>query len=242
MPPTSTTRTDDVTLWRRWKESGSSNDLERLMAQMMPVISNEVRKSDRVVSKLVLEAQAKQIALAAFKTYDPNRVPPVLLSTHVVANLQKLSRTRYEHQSTLSVPEQHRITFNKIQMVHAQMEDELGRKPNLDEIADRLSLPQAHIKTVIGNVARKEFLESGEGPAFQNHTDDDVIHLAYSDMTPLQKRIFELRTGYNGTNHADESKRKDGAEIMKELNISQGQLSYQITQLSDLLARAGKLR
>lgn len=208
----------------------------------MPVISNEVRKSERVVSRLVLEAQAKQLAVGAFKTYDPNRVPPVLLSTHLVNALQKLTRTRYEHQSTLSVPEQHRITFNKIQMVHAQMEDELGRKPNLDEMADRLSLPQSHIKKVIGNVARKEFLESGEGPAFMRASDDDVIHLAYADMTPLQKKIFEMRTGYNGTSNANQATVRDGAAIMKELGITQGQLSYQINKLEELLMKADKLR
>ena len=212
------------------------------MAQMMPVISNEVRKSDRVVSRLVLEAQAKQLALAAFKTYDPNRVPPVLLSTHLVNALQKLSRTRYEHQSTLSVPEQHRITFNKIQMAHAQMEDEFGRKPTVDEVADRLGLPQAHIKKVIGNVARKEFLESGEGPSFQRQNDDDVIHLAYADMTPLQKKVFEMRTGYNGTQTPNEAARRDGAQIMHELGITQGQLSYQLNKIVELLAKADKLR
>lgn len=240
MPTTTTTRADDVTLWRRWKETNSQADLERLMRQVMPLIMNEVRKSDRVVSPLVLEAQAKQVALKAFQTYDPGR--GVLLSTHVVANLQKLSRTRYEHQSTLSVPEQHRITFNKIQMVHAQMEDELGRRPNIDEIADRLGLPQAHIKKVVGNVARKEFLESGEGPAFQRQSDDDVIHLAYADMTPLQKRIFEMRTGYNGTSVPSAGPRPDGAAIMKALGITQGQLSYQINKLEELLSRADRLR
>lgn len=240
MPTTTTTRADDVTLWRRWKETNSQADLERLMRQVMPLIMNEVRKSDRVVSPLVLEAQAKRIALKAFQTYDPGR--GVLLSTHVVANLQKLSRTRYEHQSTLSVPEQHRITFNKIQMVHAQMEDELGRRPNIDEIADRLGLPQAHIKKIVGNVARKEFLESGEGPAFQRQSDDDVIHLAYADMTPLQKRIFEMRTGYNGTSVPNPAIIRDGAGIMKELDITQGQLSYQINKLEELLSRADRLR
>lgn len=241
MATTSTTRLDDVTLWRRWKETRSQADLERLMKQVLPLIMNEVRKSERVVSPLVLEAQAKQVALRAFETYDPDR--GVLLSTHVVSNLQKLSRTRYEHQSTLSVPEQHRITYNKIQMVHAQMEDELGRRPNIDELSDRLSLPQAHIKKVVGNVARKEFLESGEGPAFQRHTDDDVIHLAYADMTPLQKKIFEMRTGYNGTAIANPALIRDSAaQIMKELGITQGQLSYQINKLEELLQRADRLR
>lgn len=242
MPTNSNTRADDVTLWRRWRETNSPADLERLMSQMMPVISNEVRKSDRVVSRLVLEAQAKQLAVGAFRSYDPNRVPPVLLSTHLVNALQKLSRTRYEHQSTLSVPEQHRITFNKIQMVHAQMEDELGRRPNVDELADRLSLPPAHIKKVIGNVARKEFLESGEGPAFQRQSDDDVIHLAYADMTPLQKKIFEMRTGYNGTAFPNPALVRDGAGIMHALGITQGQLSYQINKLEELLRKADRLR
>lgn len=240
--PNYTTRADDVTLWRKWRESNSPADLERLMAQMMPVIVNEVRKSERVVSRIVLEAQAKQLAVGAFKSYDPNRVPPVLLSTHLVNALQKLSRTRYEHQSTMSVPEHHRIKFNQLEMAKAQMEDEFGRKPTIEELSDRVGLPPDHIRKIVGNVSRKEFLESGEGPAFQRQSDDDLIHLAHADMTPLQKAIFKMRTGYNGTSIPDPKLVRDGAGIMKELGITQGQLSYQIDKLEELLRKADRLR
>lgn len=65
----------------------------------------------------------------------------------------------------------------------------------------------------------------------------DVIDLAYHDMTPLQKKIFELRAGYNNVPQA-----KSATEIMRKLSITQGQLSYQLDQIKRLLATAKRLR
>lgn len=233
-------RDQDLILWERWHRSRSQYDLEALMRQMMPVIRNQTQQYARRVAPVVLDAKAKKLALKAFETYDPTR--GVLLSTHLVSQLQKLSRDAYEQQSTVSVPEHQRIDFNRINRAKLDLEDDLGRRPTMPELADHLALPIPHIEKIIGNVGRKEFMESGEGPAFQQENDDDLIHLAYNDMTPLQKRIFEMRTGYNGTSMPDPRRIRKGAEIMHELNITQGQLSYQIQQLDQLLQRAARLR
>lgn len=233
-------RDQDLILWERWHRSRSQYDLEALMRQMMPVIRNQTQQYARRVAPVVLDAKAKKLALKAFETYDPSR--GVLLSTHLVSQLQKLSRDAYEQQSTVSVPEHQRIDFNRINRAKLDLEDDLGRRPTMPELADHLALPIPHIEKIIGNVGRKEFMESGEGPTFQQENDDDLIHLAYNDMTPLQKRIFEMRTGYNGTSMPDPRRIRKGAEIMHELNITQGQLSYQIQQLDQLLQRAARLR
>lgn len=233
-------RDQDLILWEKWHKSRSQYDLEQLMRQMMPVIHNQTRQYSRRLAPVVIESKAKKLALKAFETYDPSR--GVLLSTHLVSQLQKLSRDAYEQQSTVSVPEHQRIDFNRINRAKLDLEDELGRRPTMPELADHLALPIPHIEKIIGNVGRKEFMESGEGPAFQQENDDDLIHLAYNDMTPLQKKIFEMRSGYIGTTVPDLRRIRNGAEIMQELSITQGQLSYQIKQIEQLLRRAARLR
>jgi DNA-directed RNA polymerase specialized sigma subunit len=179
-------------------------------------------------------AEAKKLALEAFNSFDPNR--GVKLSTHVTNRLQKLSRIAYARQSTVSIPEHQRITFNRYQRTVARLEDELGHPPTIQHIADHMAMPVPKLQSILHNVARKEFLESGEGPAFQHYNDDDLIHLAYQDMTPSQKRIFELRTGYNG--HPVQ----DGKQIQHTLGITQGQLSYELGKIKTHLEQMQRLR
>ncbi len=233
-------RDQDLILWEKWYKSRSQYDLELLMKQMMPVIRNYTQQYARRVSPVALDSEAKKLALGAFETFDPAR--GILLSTHLVARLQKLSRHAYERQSTVSIPEHQRIDFNRINRAKADLEDEFGRRPTMPELADHLALPIPHIEKILGNVGRKEFMESGEGPTFQQANDDDLIHLAYNDMTPLQKQIFEMRTGYNGTTIPDTRKIRKGAEIVRELGVTQGQLSYQVQMITQILQRASRLR
>ncbi|NDB26301.1 MAG: DUF552 domain-containing protein, partial [Actinobacteria bacterium] len=131
-------------------------------------------------------------------------------------SLQKLSRTAYKSQSTLSVPEEQRLTFNRYNSAVKLLEDQNGIKPTLHDVADYLAIKPKKLQTIVENVQRKEFMESGEGPGFVHHDESDVIDLAYGDMTPLQRQIFELRTGYNNTPVAKDA--KEIADRFKEGN------------------------
>jgi DNA-directed RNA polymerase specialized sigma subunit len=228
-------KSEDLVLWRRWKEMPSSQNLEALIKQLNPIIRREAGKWASVVPSYVLENEAKLLTIKACESYNPNA--GTALSTHVVNQLQKLSRTAYKNQSTLSVPEHQRLTFNQYNAAQKHLEDLNGVKPSLNDIADYMAIKPKHLRVIIENVGKRELIESGEGPAFAKDTQDDVLHLAHSEMTPIQKRVFEMRTGYNNTPIA-----KDSKEIMKALNLTQGQLSYQISAMRPLLERAQRLR
>lgn len=229
------TKDRDLVLWKAWKLSRSQPDLMALHKQMTPVIRRETMRWSGIVPAAYLQNEANQLAIKAFETYDPNA--GTALATHLVNHLQKLSRTAYARQSSVGVPEQKRLTFNTYQRVKAQLEDQHGRPPSHDEISDHMCLPAKHLQSIVDLVGKREFMESGEGPAFAQHMDDpELIHLAWHDMTPIQRTIFEMRTGYN--NH----KVLSGAEIMKATGQSQGQLSYTLGQIRTLLERAQTLR
>lgn len=225
-------RTDkDLELWKAWKKSGSMSDLETLMRQMMPVIKNETRRYENVVPAVVLDAEAKQLAKKAFDSYSPSA--GTQLSTHVVNQLKKLSRTFYERQSTVHVPEYQRVTYNKYRRAVSDLEDELGYPPTIHHVADYLVLPVKKLKQLVGNVEKHELLESGEGPSFYSEQDDtENIELAYHDMTQLQKNVFDLRTGSHG------KKELDNTAICKKLSIPQWQLSQEVSSIKALLRKA----
>jgi len=229
------TKSRDLELWRQWKNTQSQADLDALIKQMWPVIRRETARWAAIMSPAMLDNEAKLLAIKAFQTYNPT--VGAALSTHLTNQLQKLSRTAYARQSTLGVPEQKRLLFNNYNRAFRQLEDLHGRPPTLDAIADHMRLPPAKLREVVDVVGKKEFMESGDGPAFVQFMDDpEVVHLAYHDMTPVQKKIFEMRTGYGG------NAVKSGAGIMHATGLTQGQLSYQLNQIKALLERAQRLR
>jgi hypothetical protein len=229
------TKNKDLELWKQWKLTRSPMDLEALMKQMAPVIRRETGRWGSIVPQTMLENEAKLLAIKAFETYNPNA--GTALATHLINQLQKLSRIAYARQSSVSVPEQKRLLFNNYVKAKSQLEDMTGRPPTLDEVADHMRLPPKRLQGVIDVVGKREYMESGDGPSFLMFMDDpEVVHLAYHDMTPVQKKVFEMRTGYGG------NAVKSGAGIMHATGLTQGQLSYQLNQIKQLLERAQRLR
>jgi len=211
----------DLELWRKWKSTQSMHDLEALFLHMRPLLFREVNKWSSLVSPLVLEAEANKHTLEAFKTYDPNA--GALLSTHVINKLMKLSRIAYSHQSTVSVPEHQRLSYNRLQRIKAQLEDQLGHTPTIEHLADHMGMSVAKVNALTANVGKRELMESGEGPVFQKQHDREaeLIELAYSKLSPRQKDIYDLRTGSHG------KPALGNPEIMKRLSLTQGVLSYE---------------
>lgn len=225
-----TTKSKDVDLWQKWNRSKSPADLEVLMKHMNPVLNREVSRWASIVPRFVLENEAKAQALKAFASFDPNR--GVLLSTHVTNQLQKLSRTAYARQSTVSIPEHKRLTYNRYRKVMAQLEDEFGRPPQIHEIADQLALPVPKLQALISEVEKREYLESEEHAEAGTHSETELIELALHDLTPTQQLVFKHKTGWGG------APIKSNAQLMKELNITQGQLSYELTKVKKTLTSA----
>lgn len=230
----SETKTKDILLWETWRRTRSPMDLDALIKQMAPLLQNQVNRWSGIAPKFLLENEAKALAIKAFETYRPGESA---LSTHLTNHLQKLSRTAYARQSTLSVPEATRLQFNGVHHQKAHLTDQLGRPPTLDELADHMRLPPMKVQKLLQEVGKRELMESGEGPSFVHHVDDpEVLHLAWHDMTATQKKIFEMRTGYNNTPiHS-------GAKIMASTGLTQGQLSHQLGKITTILTRAQGLR
>jgi DNA-directed RNA polymerase specialized sigma subunit len=227
--PTNEYKSKDHALWEKWKKTHSSADLQALLNQMSPIINREVNKWAPSMSRSLLEAEGKRLAVEAFEKYDPTA--GAALSTYLASRLQKLSRMVYSTQNTARLSETKTLLFHTYNAATNELRDMHGREPTNEELSDHLGWSPKKLEAFQRQAGRKEYIESEEHPDDEN-ADDDLVHFIYHDLTPLQKKIFEHRTGYQGSTILS------GKEIMTELNITQGQLSYQINLIEEAVKRA----
>ena len=224
-----TVKATDLELWKQWKRTKMPQDLQKLLDQMNPILQREVNKWAAGLSRSLLEAEAKRLAVEAFNSYDPKA--GTALSTYVASRLPKLSRLVYSTQNTA------RLSETKTLLVHAytsaanEIRNTHGREPTNDELADSLGWSPKKLEKFQRQINRKEFVESEDHPEPED-AEDHLADFIYHDLTPLQKSIFEHSTGYLG------KPKLSGAEMMRRLKITQGQLSYQKSLIVAAVKRA----
>lgn len=218
MPVTVSQR--DVELWREWKRSPTPMNLQRLLDQLNPVIQRAVNQWTGSLARPALELEAKTLAKEAIESYRPTG--GASLATHVTNRLKKLSRLSYQHQNLARIPEYQQLKFNTYATAQAQLQDDLGRDPTSVELADQLGWSEPAVAKFQQNL-RQEFIESGETPPIFDERPEDsgMIDYIYYDLAPIQQKIFEFTTGYQG------APTLSNPEIMRKLKLTQGQLSYQ---------------
>ena len=228
---TTDVKSKDLELWRTWKRTQSSTDLQALLNQMQPIIMREVNKWSNAMSRSLLEAEGKRLAVEAFQQYNPNA--GTALSTYVASRLPKLSRIVYSNQNVARMSETKALLFHAYNSANNELRDRHGREPTTDELADHLGWSRKKLTQFQKQSSRRELIESEEHPDYEEE-DDHLVDFIYHDLTPLQKSIFEYRTGYNG------KPQLSGADICKKLKITQGQLSYQVNLIVSVAEQAKK--
>jgi DNA-directed RNA polymerase specialized sigma subunit len=225
------TRQDqDLALWRKWKQSPTDANASALLKAMDPLIQREVNKWSGSLARPLLETEGKRIAMGAFHDYDPNR--GAALGTHVVNQLQKMSRLSYSNQNVARLPENKMLQFHAHTMADTELRDRLGRSPTADELSDHLGWSNRHLSKFRQEIGHQELLESGgtEGSSAGTFTAEETDHtldFIHHDLAPRQRAIFEHLTGYGGTEILTNQ------QIQKKLKITQGQYSYDKKKLID---------
>ena len=226
----------DIELWEKYKANPSPYTLEPLMRQLDSLIQNEVNKWSGAIARPVLEAKAKQLALEAIKSYDPDA--GAALSTHVVNRLKKLSRQVYTHQDAVRVPEYKKLKIHAYFRGEKELMNQHGREPTSQELADHLGWAPSTLADV-QRAMRPELIQSEDvgGGLFERQsvwgsdTDDGMIDMIYYDLDPIDKLIFEHSTGYGGKPELSNK------EIMQKTGLTQGQLSYRKRKIVDKIQK-----
>jgi len=138
----------DIVLWRAWKKNPSDAAASALLAQVSPLIAREASKWDQTMARPLLETEGKRLAMQAFHGYDPGK--GAALGTHLVNQLQRMSRLVYANQNVARLPENKMLWFHAYHKASARLGDELGRSPTTDEMADELgwSIPASRSSAI----------------------------------------------------------------------------------------------
>lgn len=218
----------DHALWLKWKKNPSDTNASALLTQVNPLVQRETNKWSGTLARPLLETEGKRLAMGAFETYDPSK--GAALGTHVVNSLQKMSRLSYANQNVARLPENKMLMFHTYHLGHSTLQDELGRAPTSDELADHLGWSMKHLTAFRKDISHQELLESGgvegsDAGLFVAEEQDHTVDFIHHGLPPQQKAIFEHLTGYGGAEVLSNQ------EIQKKLGITQGVYSYQKEKL-----------
>lgn len=154
---------------------------QKLLQIHSPFIQSQTNKWKGILPDAIIEAKAKQFALNAFKTYDPNKAS---INTHLYNHLSPLSRMIYENQNVAKLPEHQIQLIGSINTAKEYLKDVLNREPNAVDIADHLSLPVKHIQRVLTN-NRKDLLFDSDA--------EDIQFQSTNSTNILTRRLESLR-------------------------------------------------
>ena len=208
-----------------WKRNPTPSNAGALLKTVQPEIERGI-SAHVGQSNPILKSRARRMALTAIKSYDPSRAR---LGTHIVNQLQGLKRVSRQQTQILPIPERVSIDRNNVERTKAELGDELGREPNLDELADKTGLSVRRLSYIQkfrypiaeGTIDHRMSQEEGAGfmPAVQQKDSDSWTQFVYSDLDNTNKKIMEWTLGMH------DQPVLSNLAIAKKLQITPGAVS-----------------
>lgn len=207
-------KSKDFTLYNKWKDSQSKEDMSKLVQHLQPLIYKEVSRASGTLPVAALNAEGKVWAVKAIKSYDPSK--GFALSTHVTNYLQRVRRMNAKYQLIARLPEDMKYDYPKYNLAIATLSDELNRDPTDDEIA-------AHLGWSKGLVIRfkkriyAERLEDGDlHPQEVTAFDDNSLKMRelFKHLTPDEKFLLENKGKMSAT------------QLANKLGVNNNRLNY----------------
>ena len=222
----------DIEAWKQWKKTRSPNDLEVLLDQTSGIIHSSVVGQRGTLPEVLLELQAKKIAVSAFDTYDPGR--GVALSTHLTNSLKQLSRLNMTYKQTARVPEHQQRKVRDFLTAREELSSQHGRSATSQKVSElmKMNIAEVHRLEVATRSELSDMIPTTreESLGFSNVGDttlDPMVTFIYHDLDPIDKLIFEYTTGFGGKPILGIS------DISKKTNLSYSQVSYRKRLISD---------
>lgn len=220
---------------QNWQRSPTPQYTTALLKHMHPTIENGLKTYGGQNISPMLRSQAKQLAIQAFHTYNPEKGA---LNTHVMHNLQRLQRLQAKDTNIIRIPERHMLSWQHLRAAEDELTEVLLRPPTTHELADHTGLSPAKIaklrKTVLP-VAEGSFSADGDeefdtAPAVEQTPHMQAAELVYDDLSdPTDKLILEYGLGLHGRS------RMQTAQLAKKLHVSPSAISQRTAKIQALL-------
>jgi len=230
-----TRKEQELELWSNYK-SGNKEAKRELIGSLKPVVRGQVNRfKNSGIPISAIELEGYRLTSHAIDTYAPEKSQ---LNTHVTNNLKKLSRFVTTYQNIGHIPEPRALLIGKYNNIRSNLQDDLGREPTIEELADALSVSPVEI-TRLQTELRKDLSmempsaeEDAGGFYMYVRTDEtdprlkQALEFVYFDADPIDKKILEYTFGIGGT------PLKKLNEIEKELNLSDSSLKRRKKKLA----------
>ena len=223
--------------YQSWAQKPTQDALGSMLDAAEPVIQSALTSYAR--GDKGLHTQAKKLTAQAVQSYDPNR--GVKLQSHIMTQLQPLRRIHATRATPLRVPERVRTDLYHLRQAQQNFMDRFGRDAADSELAEQMGVPIPRIRHIRKFMSREMpesafTMPSGEGdaevfyPGVQKSSPEDIwIEYVHHDASPMDQKILEWKTGYNG------KKQLSTLEIARRLRISPSAVSQRATRMAKKL-------
>lgn len=230
------TKQKELELWKTWKKNPSNATLKPLMKSLNPFIENQVSKLHGNLPRSALKGQMTQLIINALPDYDPSKAQ---LNTYLGNTAgMKLHRYVYTYQNMGQITEPRILLIKKYKNTRTNMENELGRPPTYNEIADEMKVPVSQLK-LLDSELRQDLIQDGNFTnifADENTEVDDAIVLLAAELQGQEKEVVEYLYGLNG------KPKLQNNEIADKLHISPSMIVVIKNKLANRLRTSGALR
>lgn len=216
--------------YERWIVQKDNDSLYEATKALKPTIDSVVASLGGTGNPQIA-SRARVIAAKAIQSYDPSS--GASLPTWVSQQLRQLTRDIRRSNSMVRVPDGIQLDGYAIYRAEKEFEDEYGREPTVEELADAAHLSVKRIKDVRAKmrpIITDAGTENEEGSATLSVADSDytqdALDYIYAESDRNDKKILEYTVGYGGAEPISNEK------IMEKLRLTPVQLSRRKARLS----------
>lgn len=183
---------------QRWSQTRAPEDLLPAVDALEPRINYHLHQYGLGDDKLA-KGQARIYAAKALQSFDPTQGAG--FNTWLDRNMMQLSRFKRLRATPVRIPEKTQLDAMTLEKARTSFEEEFGREPELDELADAAGMTVARVDAV-----RQGFRKVAPEGAFDGNlagavTSDhlaEAIDIVWNESDKRDRRIIELKTGYGG--------------------------------------------
>jgi len=188
---------DQDALWRRWKDDKDDQAFDELLTSLDPLIQYNLNKwATNPVNKTALRAKAYSLVRDSLGNYDSSKGG---MSTHVTNSLLPLNRYVTTYQNPILIPERLSQQIGDVQRSTTDLQETLGRKPTVDEIAHHSKIDADKVERIQGGMATSvpisqildEADESAQTWHAMNRVADRNIHFLRAELTGVERKVFD---------------------------------------------------
>jgi DNA-directed RNA polymerase specialized sigma subunit len=227
-----------------WKADPSPTNTGRLLKAVQPVLRTAVRSYAGPSARSAnIKSRAKTLAVEAFSSYDPARGA---LKGHLMSRLQRLRRDASRQRQIIRMPEQAALNQMQAAAASKELEEQLGRPPSDQELADFTGLSTKrlqYIRSGVRPVATSTITRRGEegmggfDPRVrdlqENH--DAWLQFVYDDLDPTNQFIMERVLGMNGHPTTPPTR------VAQQLRVSPAAVSHRMAHIQKKLDKRDEL-